>query len=366
MKECILSVDIGTTSLKTALITATGEVVSFCSMTLSAPQNRFVAEGWVWALKGAIDKLKDLLNESGIEAGVMAVAISGNGPTVVSETGLTIRWNEITGKSIETTSLFIPKIMRMKVLYDQTFNETNYIYSGPEYLINKLTGATITILPEERFKPAYWSFSELSSFDIPEEKLPPFVPIGCNCGTLLPEAAGFFGIDANTPVIGVGPDFVSALIGTNTVHAGEICDRSGSSEGLNYCIPKEVHYEGLRTLPSVIPGLWNISYLIPDSAELSEEERFASLKKGLEMLKKVAAENDFPFADKLTVTGGQAKDEDYLKRKAAALGMKLAVSECTDAELIGDAAVAFTSLGTFASIQDGAEKLCGAKLRVIE
>ncbi len=63
MIEAVLAVDIGTTSLKAALVTAIGDVVAFNKASFSAPQNRFVAEGWLWALKSSTDKiLKNLAN----------------------------------------------------------------------------------------------------------------------------------------------------------------------------------------------------------------------------------------------------------------------------------------------------------------
>ena len=58
MKDVVLAVDIGTTALKAGLITKEGEVLSMCSVPYSAPENRFVAEGWIWALKAALDKLR--------------------------------------------------------------------------------------------------------------------------------------------------------------------------------------------------------------------------------------------------------------------------------------------------------------------
>ena len=43
MVDAILCVDIGTTSLKAGLITAVGEVVSFCAVPFEEPHDRFVA-----------------------------------------------------------------------------------------------------------------------------------------------------------------------------------------------------------------------------------------------------------------------------------------------------------------------------------
>ena len=65
MSDCVLAVDVGSTSLKAGLIERDGTVAAMCSMPYSAPENRFVAEGWIWALKGAVDKLVALRQAQG-------------------------------------------------------------------------------------------------------------------------------------------------------------------------------------------------------------------------------------------------------------------------------------------------------------
>ena len=374
MIETVLAVDIGTTSLKAALVTASGDVVAFNKSSFAAPQNRFVAEAWLWALKGSVDKIFKAIGKSGDEAkagkaddeaySIAAISISGNGPTIVSDTGFTLRWNEEVEKLImsdegfiATKSLFLPKIAAFKLLFPDEFDRTDFIYSGPEYLINKITGSAITVLPEERFLSAYWSADELDELKISQGKLPPYIRPGERCGVIADEAGEFLGIKAGTPVFSCGPDFVAALIGTNTLSAGKLCDRSGSSEGFNFCTDKPVAAEGIRTLPSVIPGLWNASVIIQKSSSLEEDARLAAVKEAVEQLKNGLAANGIDFPSEITVTGGQTKDKGYMKRKEQLLGLKLNVCECSDSELIGDACTAWYGLGKFNSLQEAAAVL---------
>ena len=349
----MLAVDVGSTSLKAALIERDGRVAAMCSVPYSAPENRFVAEGWIWALKSAVDKL--------MSAGgpmVKAFAISGNGPTLVSESGLTLRWNEYPAARLnvdETSpdeahrfanSIFLPRILLFRDLISDEYEATAHLFSGPEYLIWQLTGNVVTILPEERYETAYWNREVLEGFGIMTGKMPDFVELGHNCGQLLPNAQELLGLP-DVPVIGVGPDFIAALIGTATTEPGHICDRAGSSEGINLCVDKEIRAEGIRTLPGVKPGLWNISVLIPDSAALPEDIRLQKVTDALLLLKKLAAENDIAFPSVITTTGGQAKDQAYFEKKRAALaelGLELVIGTCVDAELEGDAKVAWNVL----------------------
>lgn len=360
MEECILAADIGTTALKAGLITKDGKVLAMCSVPYSAPENRFVAEGWLWALKSAVDKLVytdgTLRQAQGLQ--IKALAISGNGPTLVSESGLTLRWNEYPAArlSLDETSpdeaqrfansIFLPRILLFRDLIGDEYEATAHLFSGPEYLIWQLTGNAVTILPEERYETAYWNREVLEGFGIMTGKMPDFVELGHDCGKLLPNAQELLGL-GDIPVIGVGPDFIAALIGTGTTQPGHICDRAGSSEGINMCVDKEIRAEGVRTLPGVKADFWNISVLIPDSASLPEDVRLQKVTDALELLKKLAAENGVTFPTFITTTGGQAKDKAWFEKKRAALaklGLDLVVGSCVDAELEGDAKVAWSQL----------------------
>ena len=359
-RDCVLAVDIGTTALKAGLITKDGEVLAMTSIAYSAPENRFVAEGWIWALKAAVDKL-------GVGHGVgelveppqiKALAISGNGPTLVSESGLTLRWNEYPACALnldETSpdeakefahSIFLPRILLFRDLISDEYEQTTHLFSGPEYLMWQLTGKTVTVLPEPRYESAYWNATVLEGFGVPTGKMPGFVELGHNCGDLLDNNCDFLGLP-KVPVFAIGPDFIAALIGTGTTESGKICDRAGSSEGINMCVDKEIRAEGIRTLPGVKAGLWNISVLIPNSASLPEDVRLQKVTDAVQLLKKLAEENGVAFPTVITTTGGQAKDEAYFEKKRAALsalGLELVVGSCVDAELEGDGIVAWAAL----------------------
>ena len=362
MKDVVLAVDIGTTALKAGLITKEGEVLSMCSVPYSAPENRFVAEGWIWALKAAVDKLMPT-NEAIRQAQgprVVALAISGNGPTLVSESGLTLRWNEYPACALildETPpdeasefahSIFLPRILLFRDLISDEFEQTTHLFSGPEYLMWQLTGKAVTVLPEPRYETAYWNATVLEGFGVPTGKMPGFVELGHNCGDLTDNNCEFLGLP-KVPVIAVGPDFIAGLIGTGTTKAGTICDRAGSSEGINLCVDKEIRAEGVRTLPCVEAGLWNLSVLIPNSAALPEDERLEKVVAAIQLLKKLSEENGITFPKEMTTTGGQAKDEAYFEKKRARLaelGLELKVGTCVDAELTGDGIVAWKLIAT--------------------
>ncbi|MBP5519946.1 MAG: hypothetical protein J6X84_05150 [Treponema sp.] len=384
MSDTILSVDIGTTSLKAALITAQGEVVSFCSVSYEDSHDRFIACSWYGAFLQAFELLVKTCDVPGIC--IAGICISGNGPTVVTDCGLTFSWNEDTSAvsdcipEIARTSLFIPKILSVKNQFPEIWKKAKKIFSGPEYLIYVLTGSAVTILPEARFLPAYWNDEVCKACGIKSDLLAPFVNTGALCGNLngqvfeelknalyCAQNGNFIQLNENCPVFAGGPDFVVALIGTGTLENGKLCDRCGSSEGLNFCTKQIVKGKELRTLPSVISGLWNVSYLIPESGTMSDEQRLCEVEKGIAVLKDAAYENQIEFPACMAVTGGQSNDELLLKEKNERLGMKLLLpgeKHFVHSELLGDACAGWFGLGVYDSLQAAAKKI--VRLRVYE
>lgn len=437
-KYNFLCADIGTTSLKAALVSDKGQVLSFSKIEFTSTDKSKIALEWFEALKESISALKknqieslsenkNLVDSKTGTLNIDAICISGNGPTIVSEDGTTLLWNAPVDSSLIpdikkilppelsekfSHSLFLPRILAFKNLYKNQF-EKQKIFSGPEYLIWSLSNSQITILPEERYEAAYWNDQVLTAIggstankSSPEKNestgincspsMGPFVKPGFNCGTITKEIASQLKISSSAKVIAGGPDFTVALIGTNTLQQGKLCNRAGSSEGLNWCTAKPVFASGIRTLPSVIPGLWNASILshnsgdrIADSKQAYEKENNVEIsfsqyiklcleekdkngaqilqelsdffKDGISKFRTLSKENSIPLRETVMVTGGQAKNPLWLKHKAECSQINLATCEIPDSELIGDAVLASYGLGLYDSIQEAAEKMVKIK-----
>lgn len=362
MIETVFCIDIGTTSLKAGLISAAGEVVFICVRHFFNSSDRFIASFWKDALKSAVFEMNKTVDFSLYE--ICAISVSGNGPTVVLDSGLTFRWNEnvsFLNKNYpflkKEHSLFLPGILGMKLQFFEEFNLSKWIFSGPEFLIFELTGNAATILPNERFISAYWDSDLLLKYQIEEKKMPPFKKIAQICGYLNEKTSSELGLPQKIPVVGGGPDFVAALIGTKTLQSGKLCDRSGSSEGFNLATSAFIYDKKVRSLPSVIDNLWNISVLIPNSADLPQKQRFSEAKKSIEILKKLAEKNGILFPKKMTATGGQTKNLELLKQKSQILNMEIAVCQCADAEILGDACAGFVALKKYKNLAEAAENI---------
>ena len=355
---------------------------------------------WLPAFQNA---LQDLVSQSP-EIRPSGICVSGNGPTLVAQSGETLLWNEKVVQ-LKSTSLFIPRLLAFKDKFSDVWKKSGLVYSGPEYFLWLLTGESCTILPEKRFESAYWNKQLLleSGFSNDEiNKLPSFTEPSHKVAGLSRKASSFlgveeFGIKEGLPVFCGSPDFISALIGTATVKPGILCDRAGSSEGINFCTAVPLEGEKIRTLPSVVPELWNASVLLPDSGskfdsfklkierELGKQIEYSvlvqeiiesdgtnasldqgkylmiqtalNLKDAIGILKDAAAKKGVPFPDEMRVAGGQAKSALWNQMKADITGMKISVPSCPDAELLGDAAFAFTALKVFSSLTCASESL---------
>lgn len=368
MNKTVLCADIGTTSLKTAVISKDGVQLAFAQEPFSNPDSPFIALEWKEQLENCLLKMEPFLTQ------IEAVSISGNGPTVVTETGNTVLWNSENHEEFPinntTGSLFLPKLITLRGLYPTEFEKSPSIFSGPEFLIWQLTNNRITILPESRYENAYWKNELLEANSINPEKLPAYGKIGQSYGNIR-KMSGILSKLEGIPVFGCGPDFIAAMIGTGCTSTGALCDCAGSSEGFNLCIPLPYKDKRIRLLPSVKPGLWNAAVMIPESGRLlfnyknkmekesgrtweyselidycfenpnSEghsilETLLSNSERALSVLKEVASGCGIEFPDHMFVAGGQAKNRRWMEEKERRLGIKLEVSQIPDAELLGD------------------------------
>ena len=126
-KYKFLCADIGTTSLKAALVSEMGQVLSFSRINFEHAEKFKISNEWSKALKKAVAEIKNSLNEDSLDCD--AICVSGNGPTIVSEDGTTLLWNEKLDFEIKipeefSSSLFLPRIEAFAKLF-KVISETS-------------------------------------------------------------------------------------------------------------------------------------------------------------------------------------------------------------------------------------------------
>lgn len=389
-KKTVLCADIGTSSLKTALIDESGTVLAYKRQRFD---HNSPASMWFTALCVSVQEIAETTSFEHLSA----LSISGNGPTIAVQysSGFTdiVLWNDAqfshTTSYYKGSSLFIPRILSYLKSYSSHTDKPVCFLSGPEYLVWQLCGEKTTLLPEKRFLPAYWTDTDINNTGLSKSSFPPFILLGEKSGNLLPDVSKAMGLPlqyAPLPVFCAGPDFTSALIGTNTLKPGTICDRAGSSEGFNLCTERPLNSEEIRNLPSVIYPFFNAGILIPDSgirfSTVKKTTEFASSsyedyvmyllnnrhEKGYTQMIQLAQEcgkalntlislYNKNMERRITVTGGQARNNVWLQFKSSIMNAAIDIPSCTDAELLGNAAAAFYGLNIFPDLSTAASSL---------
>ncbi|MDR0684134.1 MAG: sugar kinase [Spirochaetaceae bacterium] len=400
-RNAILCADIGTTSLKAALIdigAAGGKrLLGFSRETYQADGGAAgTPELWEAAFYRAVKVLSEFASEARIEA----VCISGNGPTLVPLEGDALAGRALPplhwfsprlaapDGGVSAASFFLPIAAWFRRNEPENYAKTSLFLSCQEWLSARLGAAPVTVLPTPRYRPYYYDDDQFAAFALDGRKFPPFAPLGALTGRVSGEAARLCGLKAGLPIVGGGPDFIMALLGSGAVEPGFVCDRAGSSEGINVCArePPPVGVaaaHSLRVLPHAVDGLWNVSVVLPESGSIFDHYR---LENGLqdvpyeEMLKSMAGEGRPPhpvlrrIADgtkgaletlrkagypvyEMRHSGGQAKSPLWNRLKAEICGCRLLVPEIVDTELAGNAAAAMFALGYAPSVPAACQKI---------
>jgi xylulokinase len=165
---------------------------------------------------------------------------------------------------------FLPKALGIKNDEPALYGRTLFFLGCPEYLAYALTGEARFVFPSEGFERWYWNDEVLRKLGLDAEKFPPFVFPGETVGTALPGAAGRFGFRAGVPVIAGGPDFFVSILGAGVVKPGQVCDRSGTSEGINLCTEKRIMDKRLMSYGHPVKPYWNLSGIISTTGKAIE------------------------------------------------------------------------------------------------
>ena len=90
MEQTVLAVDIGTSSLKAAFVSEKGKISAFSRRPFLLCNTEHASKEWLPAFQNA---LQDLVSQSP-EIRPSGICVSGNGPTLVAQSGETLLWNE--------------------------------------------------------------------------------------------------------------------------------------------------------------------------------------------------------------------------------------------------------------------------------
>jgi xylulokinase len=312
LKPALLTIDIGTSSFKSALWNEDvfqpesgsrppqgdspkdgnrpkdGSRLSFAGVPLSGISGGVKNEAdpslWLSAFEESCRLLLSNLQIDNLK-GVEAVVISGNGPTLAPVLGEPVfdkfrvpsanarLWldrravkyqdevSSLMGGFVDA-GFFLPKILSLKDDENELYQKTKYFLGCPEYLAFALTGNARSVFPCEGFDRWFWNDDVLEKLKLDADKFPPFIRPADSFGTIHPQAASRFGFSKDVPVISGGPDFFAAILGSGVTEPRQACDRTGSSEGINLCTQTRVNDQRLMSYAHPVKPYWNLSGVI--------------------------------------------------------------------------------------------------------
>lgn len=295
-QRSILCVDIGTSSIKGALVNQDGVIIDW--------DREYLLSGiWEdfenWDPRRWVDAFARLTARLQNRDKADALAISGNGPTLVpidpdgNPLGNALMWIDKRARSIAgEKSFFLPKIKWLAEEQPELYESTSLFLPCSEYLAYVLTGEAAAVTPSTEFSPYLWTPEGVTRYGIEPEKLPPLVGTGELLGCIRKKKAEQFDLPENLPVYTSGSDFIMALLGTGTIRPGITCDRAGTSEGINHCTTAPVKSGRLRTLPHIVEGLYNVAGILSSTGRVFEWFRKMSGQERisyLDMLTQIAS-----------------------------------------------------------------------------
>jgi len=297
MLECLLVVDVGTESVRAALVDLSGTIVGI----ESRPTDFFSPQaGWAeqmpdewWNL--TVECLRQLLlNHSDAEILAMGISAQMHAVVPIDASGRLLMnkvpiWcdkrsagiceqfqKEITPREqIQMTANLLipswtgPKMKWIKDTLPEVYRQTDFFLTAKDYLNYRLTGKKYTDYSEASgsflysWKTRQWNGELIDLFGLDELKLPDIVASNTVIGRILPDVAHELGCAPSLPVICGSGDMLCLLLGGGMIQEGRSCDVTGTAADVSVLSPEPLLTEHLMNLHHAIDG-W-ISFGILDS-----------------------------------------------------------------------------------------------------
>ncbi|WP_455383323.1 xylulokinase, partial [Salinispira pacifica] len=227
----LLCIDVGTTSVKAALVDESGRAEALSREHVLFHEEELTnwhAERWLTAIGELVSRLP-------LPAELRGVVISGNGPTLVpldargEEVGRVLMWMDGRDERLpDQPSFFLPKAAWLRTHRPADFERVRTFLSCPEYIAFALTGEAVTSMPSGDFAPYIWTDESMNAYGLDSALFPRPVSPGEPAGLTRKARVERFGLPHGIPVYVGGPDFLMSLLGTATVREGRSCDRAGT------------------------------------------------------------------------------------------------------------------------------------------
>lgn len=339
MEKYVLGIDIGTTSVKTVLLSSSGKMVAEATRghdLLSLHRNWAEERADIWWIN-AVETVKDIGQQiPSCLDNVVCIGCSGMVPAIVmlDENGEpvrnTIQQNdaraieeiEAVTAALDQEKLYqqtggttnqqhiIPRLLWVKNHEPEAWNKTRTVMGSYDYILYKLSGTKCLELNWAAESGCYdihkrvWLTEQLEQFGIDPNWLPKVGDPMEVVAHTLPEMKELMGLPGGIPIIGGSADHVASTLAAGIIDEGDLLIKFGGAGDILYCT------EQLETSPKLffdyhdVPGRYLINGCMASSGSLVKWYTHGILKsEDPKILKKLDAEAEklAPAADGLIV-----------------------------------------------------------------
>ena len=293
MSKYLLGIDVGTTSLKVAVIDEGAKLVGISSSkyTLLKPDRRSVQIDAASMWKACLTCLRLLQSREEIDLGRVAgisisslcpglIALGENGevladPIIYSDRRSTEeaelilanagadKLYELTANGSMAGAFSGSSMLWIKRHMPDVYEKTRYFGHLNTFLACRMTGefaidysnASYTNLFETA-KGRKWSEFLCEAVGIDIRKLPPLHDSTDVVGTLNNEEMIAFGLPQGIPVAIGGADTPCATLAAGVTRDGDVCESVGTTDVLTVCVDRPLFDKGFINRCHVVPGTW--------------------------------------------------------------------------------------------------------------
>ena len=291
MKTCLLGVDIGTSSCKTALFDAGGKALARGGSDYPVAYPR---RGWAeqapdqwWS--GVCRAIRDMMGESGVSpADIAGIGVDGQSWSAITLDGQgnvlcpTPLWTDtrcgdicrdvkdhlpeeelfaVCGNPVQPGYTW-PKILWYQKHRPEVFAKTEKILQSNSFIVYRMTGEITQDLSQGYglacfdMRRGQWDKEICKRLGIPFKLLPPLVPCHQVVGKLTREAAEQCGLIPGIPVVAGGLDAACGTLGAGVVSPGQTQEQGGQAGGMSICVDQYAADPRLILGFHVVPGRW--------------------------------------------------------------------------------------------------------------
>ena len=291
MKTCLLGVDIGTSSCKTALFDAGGNVLARggCDYPVAYPRRGWAEQAPEQWWDGVCKAIREMMGKSGVHpADIAGIGVDGQSWSAIALDGQgnvlcpTPIWTDtrcgdicrdvkdhlpeeelfaVCGNPVQPGYSW-PKILWYQKHQPEVFAKTEKILQSNSYIVYRMTGEITQDLSQGYglacfdMRKGQWNREICERLGIPFKLLPPLVPCHQVVGKLTKDAASRCGLIPGIPVVAGGLDAACGTLGAGVVSPGQTQEQGGQAGGMSICVDQYAADPRLILGFHVVPNRW--------------------------------------------------------------------------------------------------------------